>query len=103
MVGDVKDKNLAEADAEDIAGIGVELAFAEFPNPVIQDAAVTEDSEQDGLQESTIRGGKHAALGVALDEAFRVIMPLRPSAEGRDGGLADMEIFRGHETLIFKL
>jgi hypothetical protein len=33
---------------------------------------------------------------VALDEAFRVIMPLRPGAEGGDGGLADVEIFGGH-------
>ena len=60
------------------------------------DAAVAEDSEEDGLQERAIGGGKHAALGVALDEAFRVIMPLRPRAEGGDGGLADVEVLRRH-------
>jgi hypothetical protein len=70
---------------------------------MVEHAAVAEDAEKDGLQERAIRGGEHAALGVALDEAFRVIMTLRPGAEGGDGGLADMEIFGGHETLNFKL
>jgi hypothetical protein len=103
VVGDVEDEDLAEADAEDVAGIGVELAMAELADPVIQDAAVTEDAEKDGLQKRAVGGGKHAALGVALDEAFRVIMPLCPGTEGGDGGLADVEIFGGHWILNFKL
>jgi hypothetical protein len=96
VVGDVEDEDLAEADAEDIAGVGVELAVAEFADPMVEDASVAEDTEQDGLEEGAVCGGKHATLRVALDEAFRVIMSLRPGAEGGYGGLADVEIFGRH-------
>lgn len=30
VIGDIEDEDLAEADAEDIAGIGIEFAIAEF-------------------------------------------------------------------------
>jgi hypothetical protein len=97
VVGDVEDEDLAEADAEDIAGFGVEFAFAEFGYPMVEEAAVAEDAEEDGLEEGAIRLGEHAALGVAFDEAFGVVLAFCPCAEGGDGGLADVEVFCGHK------
>ena len=103
VVGDVEDEDLAEADAEDVAGFGIKFALPEFPYPMVEEAAVAEDAEEDGLQQPAVRCGKHAPLGVALDEAFCIIMTFRPGAEGGDGGLADMEVLGGHETLNLKL
>jgi hypothetical protein len=42
-------------------------------------------------------------LGVAIDQGFRIVMAFGPGAEGGDSGLADVEVFGGHETLNFKL
>ena len=54
VVGDVEDEDLAQADAEDVASIGVEFSLAEFTNPMIEDAAMTENTEEDGLEQSAI-------------------------------------------------
>lgn len=81
MVGDAEDEDLDEADAEDVAGFGVELAVAEFADPVVEEAAVAEDAEEDGLEQSAVLGGKHAAVGVAVDEGFCVVVALCPRAE----------------------
>ena len=53
-------------------------------------------AEEDRLQQPAVRGGKHAAVGVALDQGLGVVMALGPGAEGGDGGLADVEVFGGH-------
>jgi hypothetical protein len=103
VVGDVEDEDLAEADAEDVTGIGIEFAIAEFGNPMIEYAAVTEDAEKDGLEEAAIGGGEFAALGVAIDEGLRVVMAFSPCAERGYGSLADVEVFGWHETINFKL
>lgn len=96
VVGDVEDEDLAEANAEDVAGISVEFALAEFANPVIQYAAVAKHAKQDGLKQSAVGGGKHASLGVAIDQSFRVVVAFRPCSECGDGGLADVEVLSGH-------
>ena len=100
VVRDVEDEDLAETDAEDIAGFGVEFALAEFCDPVIDEAAVAEDAKENSLQQSAVGGGEHASLGVAVDEAFGVIVAFGPGAEGGDGGLADVEVFSGHKIQL---
>lgn len=74
MIGEVEDEDLAESDAEDVAGFGIEFAFAEGADPFVEEAAVAEDSEEDGLEEAAVGVGELAALGVALDEGFGVVV-----------------------------
>jgi len=93
VIRDVEDEELAEADAEDIAGFGIEFPLPEFGYPMVEDAAVAEDAEEDRLEKAAVGRGKHPSLGMALDEAFGIVMAFRPGAEGGDGGLADVEVF----------
>ena len=55
VIGDVENEDLAETDAEDIAGLGIEFSLPEFCYLVIEYAAVAEDTEQDCLKQSAIR------------------------------------------------
>jgi hypothetical protein len=47
---------------------------------VIEQTAVAQHAEEDRLQEPAVGWAQLAALRVALDQGFGVIMPLRPSA-----------------------
>lgn len=102
VVGDFEDEELAEADAEDVACFCIEFAFAEISYPAIEEAAVTENTEEYGLQEGAILWREHATLGVALDEGFCVIVAFRPCSECGDGGLADVEVFCRHKFQLSK-
>ena len=100
VIRNVQDKQLAEADAEDVARFGIEFSLAEFPDPVIKDAAVAKDSEEDGLQESAVGRRKHASLRMSLDKAFRIVVAFGPCSEGGDGGLADVEVLGRQNSIL---
>lgn len=57
VIRDIEDEKLAETDAEDIARFGIEFALAEFSYPMIEKAAMAEDSEEDCLKERTVCRG----------------------------------------------
>ena len=97
MFGDAEDQELAQPDTQDVARFRVHFSIAEFADPVIEQAAVAQHAEKNRLEQSAVGGGKHAAVGVAVHQRLGVIVAFRPSAEGGNGGLADVEIFGGHE------
>ena len=100
VIGDAEDEQLADADAEDVAGFVIEFAFAEEADPVIEQAAVSEDGEEDGIEEGAVGGGEVVPIGVAFDERFGVVVALGPGAEGGDGGAADVFALFWHDDWL---
>ena len=96
MFRDAEDQQLAKSDAQDVARFGIEFPLAEAADPVVEQAAVAQHTEQDGLQQAAVRLAEHAAVGVAVDQRFRVVVALGPGMEGRDGGLTDVEVLGRH-------
>jgi hypothetical protein len=97
MFGNAEDQELAKSDPQHVACFRIHLAVAQFADPVVQQPPVAQHAEKDCLQQAAVGGGKHAAVGMAVDQGFGVIVAFRPGTEGGDGGLADVEIFCGHE------
>jgi hypothetical protein len=97
MIRQSENKELAKSNPQNVAGVGVELAVAEFRNPVIEEAAVSQHSEKDGLKQTAVLRGKLTSVGMTLDEGLGVVVTFRPGMKGGDGGLADVEILRRHE------
>ena len=58
---------------------------------------MAQHAEEDGLQQAAVWRGKLATLGMTLDEGLGVIVSLSPGVEGGNSGLADVEVFGGHE------
>lgn len=56
VVGKLQDEQLAEPDAQDVARLVVEFPFSQLTDPMVEQPAVAEDAENDGIQESSIRG-----------------------------------------------
>ena len=56
VVGQAEDEYLAESDAQHVAGFGIDFAVAEFADPVIEQAAVSEHAEKDGLEQAAVGG-----------------------------------------------
>ena len=96
MVGNAKDEDLAKSNAQDIARFGVGLAISKLADPVVEQAAVAQHAEEDRLQEPAVARTQLAALRMAFDKRLGVIMPLRPSTQCGDSGLADMKVACGH-------
>ena len=50
VVGEIEDEQLAQPDAQDVAGFRIHLTIAEFTDPVVEQAAVAQHSEENRLE-----------------------------------------------------
>jgi hypothetical protein len=96
VFGDVENEELAEADAEDVARLVVELALAQGRDPVVEEAPVAKDGEENAVEQGAVLGRQVVALGMPLDEGFGVDVPLGPGTEGGDGGAPDVFVGLRH-------
>ena len=88
MVGQAEDKELAKTDAQDVAGLVVQLALAQLGDPMVEQAEVAQHAEHDGVEKAAIGGGQAIARGMAFDQPVGVNVALRPGPEDGDGGAA---------------
>lgn len=72
VVGDAEDEDLGEADTKDVAGFVVEFAFSDLGDVVVEEAAIAEDGEDEGVEEAAVGGGELVFFGVFVDEGFGV-------------------------------
>jgi hypothetical protein len=88
MIRQLQDQQLAQPYPQDVAGFIVQLALAEFGDPVIQQAEIPQHPEDDRIEEGAVGGGKAVPRSVALDQVFGIGVPFAPGAEDGDGSTA---------------
>jgi len=64
---------------------------------------VSQDSEENGLEQFAVRCPKHASLSMPFHQGFRVVLAFGPGAQCGDCGLTDVKILGWHEGVGGKL
>jgi hypothetical protein len=82
MIRNAEEEKLADPNPEDIACFVIEFPFAQHPDPVIQQAAIAQDGEEDAVEEGAISGGEAVATGMPIDQGLGINVSFRPRAQG---------------------
>jgi hypothetical protein len=61
---------------------------------MIEDPTMPQDAEDDCVKQTAIRRGELVALGMALYESFRIVVPLSPGVKGGMSRAANVVLCR---------
>lgn len=94
VIRDSQKQELAYPDPQNIPGFVIQFPLAQHADPVIEQASVPQDSEQDAVEERPVGRGEAVASCVPLDQGIGIEVPLGPGSQGRNGSAADILV--GH-------
>ena len=70
----------------------IEFPLAKHADPMIQEAPVPQDGEEDAVKESPVGLREMVPPGVSLDQGVSVEIAFGPCSQGRNGSTADILI-----------
>ena len=82
VIRNAEEEKLADPNPEDVACFVIEFPLAQHSDPVIQQAAIAQDGEEDTVEEGAISGGEAVAPGMPIDQSLGINVSLRPRAQG---------------------